>query len=182
MLGNAFGLMFYQVKDTTSIHGMNWRLMLGSACIPAIFVMAQIYLCPESPRWLMKQGLYKKAFASMQRLRNTPLLAARDLFLAHCLIELEHESGEVKGHHPVWQLFSVPRIARATWASTIVMFGQQFCGVNVITFYSSTIIQEANNNSIRDALLGSWGFGFVAFVFTIPAWYSIDIWLSLIHI
>lgn len=176
MLGNAFGLMFYQVKDTTSIHGLNWRLMLGSACIPAIFVMAQIYLCPESPRWLMKQGLYKKAFASMQRLRNTPLLAARDLFLAHCLIELEHESGEVKGHHPVWQLFSVPRIARATWASTIVMFGQQFCGVNVITFYSSTIIQEANNNSIRDALLGSWGFGFVAFVFTIPAWYSIDIW------
>lgn len=111
MLGNAFGLMFYQVKDTTSIHGLNWRLMLGSACIPAIFVMAQIYLCPESPRWLMKQGLYKKAFASMQRLRNTPLLAARDLFLAHCLIELEHESGEVKGHHPVWQLFSVPRIA-----------------------------------------------------------------------
>lgn len=176
MLGNAFGLMFYQVKDTTSIHGLNWRLMLGSACIPAIFVMAEIYLCPESPRWLMKQGLYKKAFASMQRLRNTPLLAARDLFLAHCLIELEHESGEVKGHHFVWQLFSVPRIARATWASTIVMFGQQFCGVNVITFYSSTIIQEANNNSIRDALLGSWGFGFVAFVFTIPAWYSIDIW------
>ena len=176
MLGSAFGLMFYQVKDTISIHGLNWRLMLGSACIPAIFVMAQIYLCPESPRWLMKQGLYKKAFASMQRLRNTPLLAARDLFLAHCLIELEHKSGEVKGHNAVWQLFSVPRIARATWASTIVMFGQQFCGVNVITFYSSTIIQEANNDSIRDALLGSWGFGFVAFVFTIPAWYSIDIW------
>lgn len=176
MLGNAFGLMFYQVKDTPSIHGLNWRLMLGSACIPAIFVMAQVYLCPESPRWLMKQGLYKKAFASMRRIRNSPLLAARDMFLAHCLIELEHESQEIKGGNAVWQLLSVPRIARATWASTIVMFGQQFCGVNVITFYSSTIIQEANNKSIRDALLGSWGFGFVAFVFTIPAWYSIDIW------
>lgn len=176
MLGNAFGLMFYQVKDASSIHGLNWRLMVGSACIPAIFVMAQVYLCPESPRWLMKRGRYVDAFRSMQRVRNAPLLAARDLYLAHCLIEIEHEMEEKRGGSSLWQLFTIPRIARATWASTIVMFGQQFCGVNVITFYSSTIIKEANNKSPRDALLGSWGFGFVAFLFAIPAWYTIDTW------
>lgn len=30
--------------------------MLGSACLPAIFVCAQVFFCPESPRWLMSKG------------------------------------------------------------------------------------------------------------------------------
>jgi hypothetical protein len=32
----------------------------------------------------------------------------------------------------VLELFTVPRVRRATLASGIVMFMQQFCGVNVI--------------------------------------------------
>lgn len=28
-----------------------WRWMLGSTSIPPFFVMLQVYLCPESPRW-----------------------------------------------------------------------------------------------------------------------------------
>ena len=28
-----------------------WRWMLASTSIPPFFVMIQVYLCPESPRW-----------------------------------------------------------------------------------------------------------------------------------
>ena len=81
-------LAFYHVKDTHDIRGLNWRLMLGSAGIPAIFVMAQVYYLPESPRWLMKKGRYEAAFKSLCRLRNSKLQAARDLYCTSSLTRL----------------------------------------------------------------------------------------------
>lgn len=174
MMGDAAGLVLYQVKDPHNITGLNWRLMMGSACIPALFVMAQVYFCPESPRWLMKRGQYHKALQSFQRLRNDPILAARDMYFAHSLIEEERRVEAKSTKSSFLQLFTVPRNLRATWASCIVMFGQQFCGINVIAYYSSSIIVEVANSSTRNAMLGSWGFGMINFLFAIPAWYTID--------
>lgn len=53
------------------------------------------------------------------------------------------------------------------------MFMQQFCGVNVIAYYSSTVFSQAGLGDIQ-AILGSWGFGALNFVFAIPAVYTID--------
>ena len=41
-------------------------------------------------------------------------------------------------------LFSVPRIRRATTAATVVMISQQLCGVNIIAFYSGTLLPPPN--------------------------------------
>lgn len=174
MLGYVADLVLYHVKDTAHITGLNWRLMMGSAAIPALFVMLQVYLCPESPRWLMKKGKYRKAMHSFLRLRNSPLLAARDLYLAYRLLVEEDKIRRSQGRFPFFELFTVPRNLRATVGATILMFGQQFCGVNVIAYYSSSIIQEIANTSNINALLGSWGFGMLNFLFAIPAWWTID--------
>jgi MFS family permease len=50
---------------------------------------------------------------------------------------------------------------------------QQFCGVNVIAYYSSEIFVEANFPE-QQALAASLGFGIVNFLFAIPAFYTID--------
>lgn len=50
MLGTVSSLIFYHVPDRSGIVGLNWRLMLGSACLPAIIVMSQVFFVPESPR------------------------------------------------------------------------------------------------------------------------------------
>lgn len=50
---------------------------------------------------------------------------------------------------------------------------QQFCGVNVIAYYSSTIFTEASFTQIQ-ALLASWGFGLLNFLMALPAVYTID--------
>jgi len=171
MLGNVMDLAFFHVPNTHNIKGLNWRLMLGSAGIPALIIMSQVFFCPESPRWLMSKGRYDTAYASLLRLRHSDIQAARDLYYIHTLLEAEKEISE--GRNRFIELFTVPRNRRAALASFIVMFMQQFCGVNVIAYYSSNIFSEANFSDIQ-ALLASWGFGMINWLFAFPAVYTID--------
>lgn len=70
------------------------------------------------------------------------------------------------------ELFTIPRVRRATLASWVAMIAQQMCGINIIAFYSSTIFSEANY-TVKASLLASWGFGLVNWVFAFPA-----VWVS----
>ncbi|KAJ3481748.1 hypothetical protein NLI96_g7449 [Meripilus lineatus] len=171
MLGDAMDLAFYHVPDKPHIRGLNWRLMLGSAGVPALVIMAQVYACPESPRWLMSKGRYDKAFESLLKLRHSSLQAARDLYYIH--VQLEAEKEVFTSRNRFLELFTVPRNRRAVTGSLIVMFMQQFCGVNVIAYYSSVIFKESGFTEIQ-SLLASWGFGMVNWVFAFPAVYTID--------
>lgn len=171
MVGYAADLAFFKVPDTHNIKGLNWRLMLGSAGVPAIIVCIQVYFCPESPRWLMSKGRYGAAFRSLRRLRGHDLLAARDLFYIHTLLQVEEEIS--RNRNLLKEMINIPRNRRATIGSFIVMFMQQFCGVNAIAYYSSTIFQQSGFSNVQ-ALLSSFGFGCVNFLFAIPAIYTID--------
>jgi len=151
---------------------LNWRLMMGSAMLPAVIVVCFVFLCPESPRWYMSKNRHAKAWASIQRLRFNKVQAARDLFYMQFLIKAE-EASQTLGQNKAKELFTVPRNRRAMQASEIVMFMQQFCGVNVIAYYSSEIFVEANLSEIS-ALAASLGFGIINFLFAIPALYTID--------
>ncbi|KIY53043.1 hypothetical protein FISHEDRAFT_69189 [Fistulina hepatica ATCC 64428] len=171
MIGYVIDLAFFQVPDSSNITGLKWRLMLSSAGIPALVIVLQVFLCPESPRWYMSKGRYVEAFRSLNRLRFTELQAARDLYYIYTLLEIE--KGVEREHHLFWELFTIPRNRRATLASFIVMFMQQFCGVNAIAYYSSNIFVQANFSEIQ-ALCASFGFGAINFVFAIPAIKTID--------
>ncbi|CAI8594773.1 unnamed protein product [Vicia faba] len=41
--------------------GVNWRVMLGLAALPAVFVALGVLAMPESPRWLIMQGRHEEA-------------------------------------------------------------------------------------------------------------------------
>ena len=53
------------------------------------------------------------------------------------------------------------------------MFMQQFCGVNVIAYYSSTVFTQGGF-STKEAFLASFGFGALNFLFALPAVKTID--------
>ncbi|KAH9032648.1 MFS sugar transporter [Lactarius hengduanensis] len=150
MLGYVADLAFYKVPDKPRIKGLNWRLMLASAGVPALFLAAQVFFCPESPRWLISKG-------------------GPGSLLLHVLLEAEKEL--TRGRNRYLELFTIPRNRRAALGSFIVM--QQFCEVNVIAYYSSTIFTQAGFSEIR-ALLASWGFGALNFVMALLAVYTID--------
>ncbi|KAJ5994999.1 hypothetical protein N7481_001976 [Penicillium waksmanii] len=181
-LWTAFGIFLGTCANliVANTGDISWRLQLGSAFIPAVPLILGIWWCPESPRWLMTKGRHNQAYASLLRLRNSPLQAARDLYMIHATLETEremlHQSGFSKQDNMFvrfMELFTVPRLRRATQASGIVMIAQQMCGINIISFYSSTIFSLAGANNIH-ALLASWGFGLINFIFAWPAVWTID--------
>lgn len=123
MFGYAADLAFFKVPDPPHICGFNWRLMMGSPCIPAILVCLLVFICPESPRWYMSRGRFDKAYQTMCRLRYTKLQAARDVYYIYTL--LEAETSMRLGQNKVLEMITVPRNRRALVASEIVMFLQQ---------------------------------------------------------
>ncbi|KAI9734298.1 MAG: hypothetical protein M1834_002402 [Cirrosporium novae-zelandiae] len=166
MLGNIMGVAFMNVGND-----LNWRLMLGSTVVLPLIVCAQVYYCPESPRWLVKKGRVRKAFESFRVLRPSNIQAARDLY--YCYVNVEIEKKVSSGRSLVLELFTIPRNRRATLASWIVMFMQQFCGVNVIAYYSTTIFTDSGYG-LSNALLASMGTGILNWVFALPAFFTID--------
>ncbi|GAM85104.1 hypothetical protein ANO11243_031080 [Dothideomycetidae sp. 11243] len=172
----AFGIFLGTCANLALVNTgkIAWRLQLGSAFIPAIPLMLGVFFCPESPRWYVKKGDYSKAYKSLLRLRNTPLQAARELVMIHYqLIEEANIIGSSTYISRFFQLFTIPRVRRATLASFVVMLSQQLCGINIISFYSSSVFQQAGASDFK-ALLASWGFGLVNFVFAFPAVWTID--------
>ncbi|KAH6656454.1 hypothetical protein BKA67DRAFT_654791 [Truncatella angustata] len=168
LLGVTANLIVGKVGDIA------WRLQVGSAFIPAIPLTLLILFCPESPRWYMKKNRYKEALASLIRLRNHKIQAARDLIAIDAQLRLERVAiGDSTYIKRFIELFTVPRLRRATLASFVVMIAQQMCGINIIAFYSSTIFKNAGTSDFN-ALLASFGFGLVNFIFAWPAIWTID--------
>jgi hypothetical protein len=134
----------------------------------------------DHSRWLMSKGRHRKAFDALCRFRNSRIQAARELYYIHAQMQEEELLIKASGvavnanlFTRAVELFTIPRIRRATQASGIVMIAQQMCGINIIAFYSSTIFQQAGA-SVTGALLASWGFGIINFIFAFPAIWTID--------
>lgn len=84
----------------------------------------------ESPRWYIKKGKYINAYRSLKRLRNTELQAARDLYYIYAQLRMEASLVDRQTNYVTRfiELFTIPRVRRATLASFTVMIAQQMCG------------------------------------------------------
>lgn len=73
-----------------------WRILTNTVLVPTIPLLILIYLMPESPRYLMKHGKYRKALEAFEQIQTTWLLCSRDFMYAHA--QLDFESRLLEGH------------------------------------------------------------------------------------
>lgn len=173
----AFGIFLGFVANV-AVYDVSspWRWQLAGPMAPCIPLITLIFTCPESPAWYLKKGArYDLAFRSLGKLRNSELQAAKELYATY----LQRQAGgkiapsKTSFFAKVLELFTTPRIRRATLASYTVMLSQQLCGINIIAFYSSSIFADAGFSNFG-ALLASTIFGFVNFIGAFPAVWTMD--------
>ena len=97
----------------------------------------------------------------------------RDCFYQFVLLNEEGSYEGIPYFKSLYEMFTIRRNRNCALGAWVVMFMQQFCGINVIAYYSSSIFVESNLPEIK-AMLASWGFGMINFLFAIPAFYTID--------
>ncbi|KAF1848807.1 MFS general substrate transporter [Cucurbitaria berberidis CBS 394.84] len=74
----------------------SWRILTNTVLVPTVPLLIMIYLMPESPRYLVKHGKYRKALQAFEQIQTTWLLCSRDFMYAHA--QLDFESRLLKGH------------------------------------------------------------------------------------
>ena len=114
-------LAFYFVPDHGIELGLNWRLMMGSAMIPAVIVCCLVPFCVESPRWYLTKSRHQDAYKSVCKLRHEKVQAARDLFYMQVLLKAENEVNSIGTMKRLKEFFTVRRNRNAMIASEIVM-------------------------------------------------------------
>ncbi|KAI9933170.1 hypothetical protein MW887_007641 [Aspergillus wentii] len=99
-----------------------------SAILPML-----VWFFPESPRWYVSHWQMDKAYESLLHLRGVEILAAQDLWQIQSHISTEEgKFGRKRFHTKLVQLITVPRIRRATIASSITIITATLSGTGLL--------------------------------------------------
>ncbi|HEY9362624.1 MAG TPA: sugar porter family MFS transporter [Chitinophagaceae bacterium] len=141
-----------------------WRWMFGLGVVPSLLFLVGVIWLPESPRWLMKAGKKKKAEAVLQKIGGST-------FATNTMqdINLSLEGVTKKSYKAVFEKAVRPAVFVGI---TLAVF-QQFCGINVVFNYTSTIFESVGANLDRQ-LFETVSIGLVNLVFTLIAMWQID--------
>ena len=141
-----------------------WRWMFGLGVIPsALFLIGVIWL-PESPRWLVKAGQDGKAKQVLNKIGSTSFVESTLADIEKSLIGAKKQS-----YRAVFQKAVRPAVMVGI---TLAIF-QQFCGINVVFNYTSTIFASVGA-SLNKQLFETVAIGVVNLVFTILAMLLVD--------
>jgi sugar porter (SP) family MFS transporter len=124
--------------------GIQWRLPVGFQAVFAFFLLIQMSLLPDSPRWLLAHGREKEATDVLARLANEDIdspnvLKTRGEIIGS--IELESSGAPFK----YAELFKGGKIGnfRRICLCAGVQIMQQFSGANMINYLAPVVYQQA---------------------------------------
>jgi SP family xylose:H+ symportor-like MFS transporter len=142
-----------------------WRWMFGLGAVPAgLFLLGVLWL-PESPRWLAQAGQLDRAEAVLRKMGN-------DAFVTTTLAGLAVPAAG-NGPKPRFRDVLGAGVRPAVVVGVVLAVFQQFCGINVVFNYTSTIFAAVGADLNRQ-LLETIGIGVVNLAFTLVAMFLVD--------
>lgn len=142
-----------------------WRIMFAVMIVPTVVLGIGVWVLPESPRWLLRNGRAEEARALLAHQVSQEEL---DLTMTEMKATLDTKRVSLR------QMF-------ASGLGKIVVFAivldilTQMMGINTIVYYAPTIM-KAMGFSNATALINTVGFGVLSVIFTIFAAYVLDKW------
>ena len=113
-----------------------WRWMFGLEAIPAFLFFVLMLFMPESVRWLVKNGQYKKAESILSRLGG-----GRDAAEEVASIKSTISVDEIA--HVNFRALLEPGLVKVLMLGFFLAILQQWCGMNVIFYYAADIFLAA---------------------------------------
>ncbi len=143
-----------------------WRWMFGLTAVPALLFFLCMFLVPESPRWLSKNGRPEKARRILDRIGGAGFASAA---LADIHSTLSREEIQRVNFRDLLH----PGIRGALALGVALAVFQQWCGINVIFNYAEEIFRAAGYD-ISDVLKNIAWTGSANLLFTFVALGFVD--------
>ncbi|NGP43819.1 sugar porter family MFS transporter [Bacillaceae bacterium SIJ1] len=140
--------------------GHVWRIMLGVAAVPAVFLGLGMLIVPESPRWLAAKLRFNDSIQVLNRIRDKER-AASELNLLKQNISENHQSRKTKNEN--LKYLAKPWFRRMLLIGIGVAVVNQITGVNSIMYYGTQILQDSGFET-NAALIGNIGNGVISVV------------------
>ena len=131
-----FSLSFlaYKIKNNFSFLGI-------CVCIPLLMVLA-LFFMPDSPKFLISKNRISEARQALRWFRGPNY----DVDSEFKQILTSNKEEENIGGISLLELFTQKVYFVPFLIAMYGMFGQQFCGINVVFFYQQTIFEKANSS------------------------------------
>ncbi|MBB6127319.1 sugar porter family MFS transporter [Mucilaginibacter lappiensis] len=142
-----------------------WRWMFGLGAVPSAVFLIGVTWLPESPRWLMKSGQVAKAQQVLNKIGSVD-------FVDTTMKAIEKSLAGSTAKQSYKMVFEKAVRPAVVVGITLAVF-QQFCGINVVFNYTSTIFESVGANLNRQ-LLETVSIGVVNLVFTLLAMWQVD--------
>ncbi|KAL7589593.1 sugar transport protein 8 [Lactuca sativa] len=154
------------VNYFTATHPHGWRISLGGAAIPALFLAIGSLLIVETPTSLIERGNPQQGLETLQKIRGV-----QDVQKEYDeIVNATEIAKQIK--HPFKNLMkrsSRPQLV----VSMVLQLFQQFTGINVIMFYAPVLFQTMGFGSDA-SLLSAVTTGCVNVLATLVAVFGVD--------
>ena len=143
-----------------------WRWMFGLTAVPSVLFLLGMFLVPESPRWLAKNGKTDKAKAILEKIGGR---AYADAAVGEINSTLSKEEIQRVRFADLLE----PKLRKVLLLGVVLAVFQQWCGINVIFNYAEEIFKAAGYD-ISSVLSNIAWTGSVNLVFTFVALGTVD--------
>lgn len=142
-----------------------WRYMFWAENIPAVLFFVLMFLVPESPRWLAKNGGEKAVERILSKIGGPEY--------AHTEYQNIHASLSTDTSKVNYRYLLDKRLRKVLIVGIVMAVFQQWCGINVIFNYAQEVFQAAGFG-VSDILFNIVITGVINLVFTMVAIFTVD--------
>lgn len=153
---------------------VQWRFPVAFQIVFALALFAGMYILPESPRWLIKQGRVDEARPVMLALEgkdSTPEAVEAEVRLIH---DAMHRSNSGEGGYRDLLTGGQTQHFRRMLIGASAQFFQQLTGCNAAIYYSTVLFKTSLGQSDRFSLVLGGVFATVYALATIPSFFLVE--------
>lgn len=150
--------------------GWGWRVSLGGAAVPALFITISALFLPNTPTSMLERGEFEKAKVMLQRIRGLSEKDVEEEFQ-----DIVAASMAAKAVKQPWKNLRDKQNRPSLVMSILIPFFQQLTGINVVMFYAPVLFKTigfGDNASLLSAVIT----GGINVVATLVSVYGTDKW------